>query len=186
MNSDGLVAAITLLLGLPLYGQQVPVSSLTVCELMNDLTAHRDKIVAVRGEYVFSREVTCLAGEPWCMTKFVTNGFVWPVAIDIKGPSYYLRETGKSAFPVTEGDFKTTEDLVQMSRSLRKGEKLEVTLVGLLRARKEYRVGRNADGALTSGSGFGHLNTFPAQLIVKRVESVRKMAVTGPRHAEEH
>ncbi|HYR83929.1 MAG TPA: hypothetical protein VE422_07605 [Terriglobia bacterium] len=54
--------------------------TLTVCEVMEKLDALSGKLVAVRGEYYFGREVAAV-GDRSCKITFEVQGRKWPNAI---------------------------------------------------------------------------------------------------------
>ena len=100
-----------------------------------------------------------------------TGEFVWPTAVDLK-PASFVEEGER---PV---DFKTDEAAVhdvlatvtnqQAKLNFTPGLKPEVrvTVMGRLRLKAHYEIAKGADGA-PIGGGYGHLDVYPAQLVVK-------------------
>lgn len=132
---------------------------ISVCELLEDVALYRGKIVVVRGiDYYGLRAPSC-AGE------FITGGRRWPWAVAMVH-STYPSGAGEEAPPFTteQESWRAWNDLVrhQAERGLR-GE-IWMTVVGMVRAPKEYV---RADGAVFAG--YGHLGAFPAELVVKRI-----------------
>jgi hypothetical protein len=153
--------------------------TLSVCELFKNLRSHAGEMISVRGTLYSGREVSALGGN--CDTRFVTkyseselpeglprteSDYLWPTALNLADSSW----VEKGAEPV---DFRTDEESVQrvfalLRREKASGQDIEilVTVVGKLRMKDRYQVGKTPDGALLA-DGYGHLGTYPAQLVIK-------------------
>jgi hypothetical protein len=114
-----------------------------------------------------SREIYALGGIN-CSSTFVTAGFDWPTAIDLVYSTY----TPHGEEPV---NFATDEAMQTINQKLRdqakSGGEVWVTVIGQLRVRKQYVLGRGGDGKL-HGNGYGHLSLYPAQLVIKTVRDL--------------
>ncbi len=150
--------------------------TLTVCELLKDVRSYNGKIVAVRGEWSVGEEHNLLqneGGKP-CPQRFVTSGFVWPDAID-------LRPGDPEDFPVP---FEIDESDIQCmlreaeDRSKTKEDEPAITVatfIGLLITREEFELVKTPGPVVEiRGLGFGHLGAFPAELQYKTLRCVEK------------
>jgi hypothetical protein len=159
-------------------------ATLSLCELFADLRSHSGKLVAVRGTLNIGPEAYALGAH--CDHKFITSynwapklvglpelpptgEYIWPTALDLKYSSF--RQEGES-----QVDFKTdTTACLAVDRAVQRGlsqikagqePEIWVTVVGQLRLKAQYAVGKSSDGTLRGG-GYGHLSQFPGQLVIK-------------------
>ncbi len=154
--------------------------AISVCELFQDLRSHAGKLISVRGLLFSGTEIFALGGR--CESKFITHNailpprpgfpateleFTWPTALDLAVSA--LAQPGET--PV---EFRT-DDTVDRVYTKIKTEKAKfgsretdvwVTVVGKLRLKQHYDIGRTADGVLR-GEGYGHLGAYPGQLVIK-------------------
>lgn len=153
--------------------------TVSVCELFNDLASHNGMRVKVRGILYSGREIFAL-GETTCTKKFVTRHrllpellglseqptgeYVWPTAIDLSGS---ISSKGVST------DENAILQVVKILREARAAQQdkstrvdLWVTVVGVLSIKDHYDGGPDAHGKLQA-SGYGHLGTYPAQLVIE-------------------
>ena len=159
--------------------------TITVCDLFKNLLSHADKMVSVRGILYQGTEIFALGGH--CDNKFVTKytwapalqglpdlpptgEFVWPTALDLK-PASFIEEGERAVdFKTDEADLHEVLAVVNNQRAkmkLMSGKTPEVsiTVIGQLRVKARYEIGKRADGT-PIGGGYGHLNTYPAQLVI--------------------
>jgi hypothetical protein len=61
---------------------QAPIEPLRVCELLENLSAHEGKVVAIQGRYSF-RENGRFLGEESCGRPLTANDIVWPNALRV-------------------------------------------------------------------------------------------------------
>jgi hypothetical protein len=160
--------------------------TISVCDLFKDLPVHAGQMISVRGMLYQGGEIFALGAH--CDSKFVTKytwapvlkglpempptgEFVWPTALDLSNSSF-----------VQEGEtpvkFQTDEDAIRgvLASIATQGAKLTVTpgqrpgvwvtVVGQLRVRSHYVIGKSADGKPIA-EGYGHLNAYPAQLVIR-------------------
>lgn len=140
-----------------------------ICTIFQNLSNWKGKRVAVRGEFVNTTEGWWIGGN--CRGAFVTDGYRWPVLVNLGVPAYHSRETAElyqAKWPgVSKGEnLKGMPDIVKM-----------VTFVGTLRLRADYNVACVPNGTYRA-SGYGHMNRAAAELIV---ESIRDFEL-APRH----
>jgi hypothetical protein len=146
---------------------------MSVCEVVESLDALSGTLIAVRGEYYFSRE-TSAVGQATCPTILQLQGRKWPNAISLAAsqPKPNLRQT--SYTQLREFLARATRlltDLYGTGRNANLRPQVTLTVVGVLHTRTpEYFA---AHGPL----GFGHLNAYPAELEVLGVRDVTISAV---------
>ena len=160
----------------------------SICELFEDLVSHAGTVVAVRGLLYQGGEIFALGGR--CQSKFVTRylsfpglpgvtpditaEYDWPTAINLTYST--TRSEGES--PVA---FSTDIDSVQRTiENIGKQRRMElknaksntdalVTVIGMLRVRSHYIVGRLHNGTIAAGGGYGHLSIAPAELVILKM-----------------
>jgi len=134
---------------------------ISICDLFQNLSAWKEKRIAVRGELVGTMEGTWISGR--CKGEFVTNGYRWPVFLTFSEPAYYSSESAKlyeTKWPAArEGN-----EALEGRRSVVK----TATFVGFLRMRSKYTAVCSADRTYIT-NGFGHLNGAVGELVVERV-----------------
>ena len=155
-----------------------------MCELFGDLVSHAGKLVAVRG---LLEGRLALGGR--CQSKFVTRylafpglpgvtpdltaEYVWPTAINLT----YSTNRSEGESPVTfstdiDSVDRTIEYIVKQRRTEFKDAKSNtdalVTVIGMLRVRSHYDIGPLPNGTM-HGGGYGHLDTYPAELVILRM-----------------
>ena len=160
----------------------------SICELFEDLASHAGTVVAVRGLLYQGAEIFALGGR--CQSKFVTRyqafpglpgvipeltaEYVWPTTINLIHSTN--RSDGES--PVTfstdtNSVDRTIEYIVKQRGTQLKNAKSNidalVTVIGILRVRSHYVVGRLPNGMIAAGGGYGHLSTAPAELVILRM-----------------
>jgi hypothetical protein len=160
--------------------------SITVCDLFKDLRAHAGRMISVRGMLYQGRETIALGAH--CDSKFVTTynwapvlkdlpelpptgEFVWPTALDLKPASFVEEGETPVKFQTEEGAIRDVFASIatQWAKlTVTPGQRADVlvTVVGQLRVKSQYFIGKGGDGVLIGG-GYGHLNTYPAQLVIK-------------------
>jgi ankyrin repeat protein len=131
-----------------------------ICALFQNLSDWKGKRVAVRGEFVSTMEGWWISGD--CRGAFVTDGFRWPVVINLGVPAYHSKETStlyEAKWPaLSKGEnLKGKPDVIKT-----------VTFVGALRLRSDYHVTCIPNGAYRA-FGYGHLGNAAAELIVETI-----------------
>jgi ankyrin repeat protein len=131
-----------------------------ICALFQNLSNWKGKRVAVRGEFVSTMEGWWIGGN--CQGAFVTDGYRWPVLVNLGVPAYHSRETAElyqAKWPgVSKGEnLKGMPDVIKT-----------VTFVGTLRLRYDYHVTCVANGTYRV-FGYGHLDSTAAELIVESI-----------------
>jgi hypothetical protein len=144
-----------LLISVAITSSDSPSSSLaprSVCDLSRDFSAHRDKLVPVRGVYLYSLRQACPG-------KCATGP--WPSFLDLIGTSHESWDEVDKAERIAE-------------REAKKGNRFEVwvTVVGRLRTvARRTRLGP-CDTIGSHYYGYGHLGAFPAQIEVERFSDI--------------
>lgn len=157
------------------------VQAVSICDLFKDLKSYNGKMISVRGLLYSGKEISALGGR--CESKFVTDipygpnypfiprpvlRYAWPAALDLVPSS--LVDAGEVVveFQTDYAVVNRNFDLIRLERSRLGKRDLDVwlTVVGKLRVKPEYGVMTMPDGTL-KGSGFGHLGTYPGQLVIK-------------------
>jgi hypothetical protein len=151
------------LLSLLLVGQTQNRPAIHVCEVLRNLQKYRNLEISVRGEWVYTDHGMTLRES--CDTPLTTSGHVWPNGIWLAYP--WLRDEEEK--PV---DYKL--DQRKMKAALRRAGKISgqvyATFTGKLQARESLTVFVSSSGP--KGYGFGHLNTWPAQIVIRTVDNV--------------
>lgn len=140
---------------------------LSVCELFSNIQAYRGKMISVRGVYYFGLR------DSGCSNHLETQGWVWPTALWVTDSS---DRSGVDEQPVEfSTDSASRRELDETEARLlkeikAKRKRLVVTITGLLRTREKYVRVDTHYGRI--GNGYGHLNAFPAELVIKRVDKI--------------
>lgn len=136
-----------------------------ICSLFQNLREHEGKRIAVRGELVTTMEGQWIVGR--CQGAFVTDGYRWPVALNIGSPALCSEETTNLCGAKWPSKLPLNEDYMVSGYS---DGATTATFVGHLRMRAEYHA--VCTGGLYphySGNGFGHLSGAVAELAVENV-----------------
>lgn len=139
-----------------------------ICELFQNLSASKDKRIAVRGEFVSTMEGAWIIGR--CKSGFITDGYRWPVSLTYGVRAPYSNQIAKLYQPKWPAPSKG-EDLQGQFEVTK-----TATFVGVLHIKSDYHVfcGRNGTyGAI----GFGHLGGAAGELII---ENIRNVELTQP------
>jgi hypothetical protein len=137
---------------------------LSVCDLSRDFTAYRGKLVAVRGVFYYGLRQKC--------PQTCANG-PWPSALDLIGPGYTPPGETPVAFATDELSWAALSKVQRdVERDAIEGKRFEiwVTVLGQIRAR-DHRSPVGPCDVMASG-GYGHLGSFPAQLVVKNFSNI--------------
>lgn len=163
-----LVAAIVgLVAAAALAGQTPPTVSLpaiSVCEVLTNPIQWNGRLVEIRGVVDYG-----LRPESICSQQFVTEGHVWPQAIDLRE----AREGDGSIDSKWVVGSLSYDDFIRGERSSKRKRAANTTAVfiGRLITREKYTLVKTGYGLL--GNGFGHLGVFPVQLVVYGVKDVK-------------
>ena len=127
-------------------------SVMSVCELSRDYRAFRDEMVTVRGVYYYGLRQEC---QQKCASG------LWPSFIDLEGGRQGVWDELSNTLGSVENDAKAT------------GKRFEiwVTVTGRLQTRAK-RSRRGPCDRKSWGVGYGHLNVFPAQIVIESVHDV--------------
>ena len=145
---------------------EVPVKTVTVCEVLRTPTTFNGQIISVRGVYSPWEHGLYLRGED-CEGILVTHGFKWPSVISIVNQQRELESRGRSI----DGLLRANEELsTTIKRELQRNgpgvkvAKIKVTYTGLFETHEDLE-GR-------PGDGFGALNSAPGQLYVESMKDI--------------
>jgi len=163
-----LIASCFFLFPLTGLSQPTPHKALSVCELLEHIQKYRDKEVYVRGEPREGPEEVALYGEG-CTQPLMTNGHVWPNAIWLTPPDGLAERPVN--FSLNEEALEAMKKKIESERAAGKRGKVTVTVIGKLEARKKLFGGPGPDGGWI-GNGFGHLNAYACQIVIRTVEDV--------------
>lgn len=163
-------------------GQTIP-GTVSVCDLFEDLQSHKGKTVSVRGMLYTGFEVSALGSQ--CNSKFVTKYnwgpslpgipeqpparvYVWPTALHMVNSSLAQKEEPVEFETDLESCHKVDLLIERDLAKLKPTDKPEIwiTIVGKLLMKDHYVIAKATDGS-ARGIGYGHLNVYPAQLVVK-------------------
>jgi hypothetical protein len=164
------VRAVPLLVAFSLLAApQTPESAaISVCTVLADRLRLNGKIISVRGYEESTDDGSWLKGD--CKTHVTTDGHVWP---DLIWLSVSHLDT------LHEIRFKTDMDALRRfgdmtAKAARSGHKYRVwvTYVGMFETEGELGIGGGKVGP-DHGTGLGHLNGAPAQLVIKTVRDLK-------------
>jgi hypothetical protein len=150
-------------------------STLSVCSVIAGLRGYANRIVTVLGQLESGPEQLFLRGEG-CQSPFVTEGYTWPSTL-------LLRYPGGPDTPVPlpfEADSPSIAAFQIALRQARARNELVVGCVqvtGMIQVREDYFITTRPNGQ-KRGHGFGHMNAFPAQLVIKSVD-VKTLGSSG-------
>ena len=138
---------------------------LSVCDLSRDFTAHRDRLVAVRGVYYDGLRQTC--------PQSCANG-PWPSFMDLTATGNRAPGERPAAFATDELSWDALDNLQRsVERDAKQGKRVEiwVTVSGQIRARPHRSPAGRCD--MVANGFYGHLGRFPAQLVVKNFSNIK-------------
>lgn len=149
-----------------------PVSLLTVCDVMPDLTRFDGKVVTISGILHATSHVVQLEGDG-CKKHFVTKGYQWQDALMLAFTDSHLgrRLTGRQidfGFSSNKESMKLLEKAKERVKIDIYRRQIRVVIEGMiLTGGAEYLVD-NAPGP-SSVDGFGHGGQTPGVLVVKEL-----------------
>ncbi len=133
---------------------------ISVCELLENVTRYRSKMVSIRGVYWYGLRQSC--PEP-----FVTDGHRWPSAVNLVDSGSPLLEPGVASFATDRQSWDQLDEVVLREARAGHREGIWVTVTGMIQAPASYL---REDGQVVGG--YGHLGVFPAELVVERVSDI--------------
>jgi hypothetical protein len=136
---------------------------MSVCDIFKDLQKFGSSQVVLTGEVYVGEEVFAL-GVTDCPNRFTTSGHRWPTAVNLEWGSSFPQDAVTQSF----------RDAVRrrVAQPVEKHRVLEATILGRLAVRTSYRLTRTNYGI--SGNGYGHLGSYPAELLIERIIRVRE------------
>ena len=150
-------------------GAQKTTTPLTVCEVLQDLGKYRGRIIEVRGEFNGGH----LRGN--CL-PLTTGGHTWFNGIEIdfpKNPSVEGEEPTQWTF-----DVKVISEAAERAAALQRASGPEATVMATVAGRLDVPdplMVQTEKGL--APNGYGHLNVYPARLIIVRIKDI---AVESP------
>ncbi len=165
----------------PAQGEGADERTLSVCEVFNNPDAYAGRVVRVHGELKLKKEYVSLES-PECESQIDLGGRRWRRVINIvQGEAEYSATEVKADAASTQ---KVEQVLVFLHECQLKGFEVTATatFAGVLRiATQKARLQEPSSSAgppLTALSpaalltGFGHLGSFPAQLVYRTVTDI--------------
>lgn len=144
---------------------------LSLCAAMANPEKFDGKVIVIRAEYMSGDESTWLM-DVKCVSALKLGDQEWPQKLHI----WALEVSGMSKYPVDfEPDRTGLARLSQVQRGLvASGARVMATIEGQFQF---YPLARGRFRGKERTLGFGHLNGFPAQLVVKRVVDISVVAL---------
>jgi hypothetical protein len=145
--------------------------TLKVCHVLSDLNNYRNRDVQIRGEWVQTDHGMYIRGK--CNRPLQTGAHRWPSSIWLQLP--WLEEEETVDFTADRNVLEKAQR--QAGRLLlrsRPGTHVYATFIGRLQVRERLEV-RKREYAGPNGNGFGHLNAYPAQLVLRSIIEVSLM-----------
>lgn len=155
-----------------------PIPLLTVCQVLSNPTSFDGKIIQVQGRVVTTDEGSAFIDDS-CRSTFQAGGKLWPTAISWTMPSAYCRS--HSCVPDILHPIHFSYDWNSDKRVKKKYKKLrnrvperciEFRYTGMFEVWSKEAARRAYKNGWIERSGFGHLNSAGAQLILKSADSV--------------
>jgi hypothetical protein len=143
-----------------------------VCELAQKLKAFRDKTVAVRGEF-FTGQHGATVGRERCPSPSPFKEFGSGFAINLAFPE----EDPSLGRELDRDSLKRLEEVKRQLQRNRSDVSVTATFVGVLQVRSGFKLKKLPSGGY-SGNGFGHLGTYPAQIVMSRIENITAAGAT--------
>jgi hypothetical protein len=143
-------------------------STIRVCDVLSNLKKYENLEISVRGEWVHTEHGMYLRQS--CGTKLITKAHVWPNSIWIQLP--WLEREDPVNYVIDKRKLSAARERADgiLSRA-RPGAVVYATFTGKLQARESLTAIPRTNGG-TMGNGFGHLNAFPAQIVIRSVENI--------------
>jgi hypothetical protein len=160
-------SALVLGLGMQLSSNRAPVASVDVCQVLANLETYRNQEIRVRGEWVQTDHGMSLRDR--CRETLQTKEYKWLSAIWLQLPS--AEEENPVDFSLDRSALEGAQNEVTRLSRRRRPTPVYATFVGRVQARErlETVVGPGGD---VIAVGFGHLNLYPAQLVIRSVDTV--------------
>ena len=154
---------------------------INVCDLARRLSAYRNKMVAVRGEF-FSGRHGATVGSERCTRASPFREFGSGIAINLSFPSNPAPGEEQVDFEIDGESLRRFEESMSAARAeKRTGAELKVvaTFVGVLRVRSGFKLKPSPSGGYV-GNGFGQLGRYPAELVMRDIRDLSITKVSEP------
>jgi hypothetical protein len=130
----------------------------TVCDVFHYMPAYRGKLVTVTGIYWYGLRETCPG-------RFVTGEREWPTVLLIVDRRQSDPKFGRLPFQTDYASWDRMDEVIMRQAKAHFHGAIQVTITGQVQS--DYtQFGQKLL------SGYGHLGSFPAQLVVKRIVDV--------------
>jgi hypothetical protein len=133
-----------------LFQPNAGIKLLTVCEVLDNLTVYRGRVISITGPLITNEEGAWLSSDS-CPKPFVTEGYAWPKEMAIN----LIRDKSRAV--------NVDPALENLSKRAKRDEHIWVTVTGKLETRSHFEMVLKTDGTRVP-YGFGHLNLSPAEL----------------------
>ena len=140
---------------------QVPMG---VCELLGNGFEQRGRMVTVKGRLQTGPEEFALYAVD-CKSVLETNGYKWPTAVWLTPPSGFPEEPVDFAVDKQAME-KFSRDLTKFRAANPTARGVPVVVVGKFEFPRKFEGGVGANGRWV-GNGYGHLNFYPGQIVLK-------------------
>jgi hypothetical protein len=148
------------------------IRTLPVCEALAHSAQYNGKIVRIRGRVFGTDEGTWFVSND-CPGVFVTDGKVWPSNIAWTSPEDLTFILHPVDFTFDKNSLKRIDSRWRRLRKQFTDKCLEVTYTGMFESwSKDGATKRDPKGHKYRINGFGHLNSAPAQLVLKSADDV--------------
>jgi len=178
-----LFAGIVLLTSPVLAQPETPeLKPIPLCEIFKDLRSYAGRTIAVWGQLYSGREIFALGAH--CDKSFITKYSLFPRLLGMPNADLlYAWPTALDLAVTSNSDSAAIDriyDQIRRQRAMLRNRDLQVwvTVVGKLLVKDHYDIGPAADGKLR-GDGYGHLSTFPGQLVIQSMSEAVITPKTG-------
>jgi hypothetical protein len=147
-----------------LTGQSSP---LPVCKVLHDLQKYANRDIEIRGEWIHTDHGMFIRGK--CARALSTGDHRWSSAVWLQLP--WLETDEPVDFTADRSALEKAQNEAGELTESSRGRAIYATFAGKLQVRQRLEIGRRQYG-VALGNGFGHLNAYPAQLIVRSIYKI--------------
>jgi hypothetical protein len=158
-------------LTLPQQKVEEKLPTLTVCEALTHAKEYDGKMVRVRGRISDTMEWTAFRGED-CPGALIIDGKEWPSSIVWTMPDDVDMIIHPVHFTFDQASQKELDKKWEVMKGTVKRSCVAVTYTGMFEVWSKAKARKPVRGGWTEFPGFGHLNGWGAQLVLKSADDL--------------
>jgi hypothetical protein len=143
--------------------------SLSVCEALNSGDRYLNTRVIVDGDLKRTSESASLTDKCEGSLKLGGKNWPWAIAINSSRSPYTFKIPNTLTLTISPTDHRSMKDIFSLSAD----QPQRVTIIGIFQT---FPYARAMRGNRVEELGYGHLNSFPAQLIVEGITRVEPVS----------